>query len=157
MRKRKIHHGSPKELPDDEVWLDLGHLAQVELTSEDAAHPVESALIPGIAGGWLASDPGEQIVRLLFDEPLGLRRIHLLFSETMRERTQEFVLSWSRDGGRSYREIVRQQFTFSPPDTIREIEDYRVVLDGVNALELRIIPDISKGPACASLEQLRLA
>jgi hypothetical protein len=81
----------------------------------------------------------------------------LLFQENERERTQQFVLRWSADAGQSYREIVRQQYNFSPPDTISESEDYTVALAGVTALELSIIPDISGGTARASLAQLRLA
>jgi hypothetical protein len=66
------------------------------------------------------------------------------------------VLRWSKDGGRSYREILRQQYTFSPPGATREVEDYTVNLDGVTALELTIVPDISGGDARASLISLRL-
>jgi hypothetical protein len=66
------------------------------------------------------------------------------------------VLRWSSDGGQSYREIVRQQYNFSPPGTTSEYEDYTVELDGLTALELSIVPDISGVPACASLAQLRL-
>ena len=80
-----------------------------------------------------------------------------MFQEDEQERTQEFVLQWSPDGGQSYREIVRQQYNFSPPEAAREIEDYNVDLDAVTALELRIVPDISGGSARASLAQLRVA
>jgi hypothetical protein len=52
---------------------------------------------------------------------------------------------------------VRQQYNFSPPAAVHEVEDYDVDLDGVTALELRIMPDISGGSAQASLAQLRLA
>ena len=157
MRKRIIGHG-PREVSAVEPgWLDLEHLAQVEITSEDINHPIESALIPSIGLGWQAAQPGEQTIRLLFDEPLRLRRIHLVFYEGDLERTQEFVLRWSPDGGQSYREIVRQQYNFSPPDVAREAEDYDVDLDGVTELELKIVPDISRGSARASLAQLRLA
>jgi hypothetical protein len=52
---------------------------------------------------------------------------------------------------------VRQQYNFSPPGTVSEAEEYCVDLDGVRALELRIIPDVSGGDARASLKQLRLA
>ena len=61
------------------------------------------------------------------------------------------------DRGQSYREIVRQQYNFSPPEAIREVEDYDLNLDGVTALELTIIPDISGGSARASLAQWRVA
>lgn len=138
-------------------WLDLERLARAELTSEDGAYPIEAAVGGMPAGGWRASGPGEQVVRLLFDEPLGLRRIHLQFRETDQVRTQEFVVRWSRDGGRTWQEVVRQQFNFSPPTTTDETEDYRVALDGVRALEIRILPDIGEGQARASLARLRLA
>jgi hypothetical protein len=107
--------------------------------------------------GWRASQPGEQLIRLLFDEPQRLRRATLLFVEIECERTQEFVLRWSADGGRSYREVVRQQYTFTPPGTTRQDEDYGVDLEEVTALELKIVPDIGGGGARASLAQLRLA
>jgi hypothetical protein len=72
-------------------------------------------------------------------------------------RTQEYVLRWSADGGRSFREIVRQQWNFSPQGTTRETEDHHIELPAVTVLELSIIPDISGGNAVASLAQLRLA
>jgi hypothetical protein len=157
MRKRVIGHG-PREVSAVEPgWLDLERLAQVEITSEDINHPIESALIPDMGSGWRAAQPGEQTIRLLFDETLRLKRIHLAFHEGERERTQEFVLRWSSDGGQSYREIVRQQYNLSPPEAVREVEDYDVDLDGVTALELRIVPNISGGSARASLAQLRIA
>ena len=90
-------------------------------------------------------------------QPQRLTRIALVFEETETSRTQEFVLRWSGDGGRSFREIVRQQWNFSPPDTIHEVEEYRVELSGVTVLELVIVPDISRGSARASLKSLRLA
>ena len=132
-------------------------LIQIEVTSEDAAHPIESALVHAGAQGWRAEGPGEQTIRLRFDEPAKLQRVRLVFREELQGRTQEFVLRWSSDGGRTYREIVRQQYTFSPPGTAREIEEYAVDLDGVTALELRIVPDIGGGDARASLERMQLA
>jgi hypothetical protein len=157
MRKRIIDHG-PRDVKAEEYdWLDLERLAQVEITSEEVYHPIESALIPGAGPGWRAEQPGEQTIRLRFDAPLRLRRIHLVFHEDEQERTQEFVLRWSPDGGQSYREIVRQQYNFSPPEVAQETEDYDIDLNGVMALELRIVPDISGGSTRASLTQLRVA
>lgn len=157
MRKRIIGPGPREFAAVEPDWLDLERLAQVEITSEDADYPIDSALIPGTGSGWRAAQSGEQTIRLLFDEPLRLTRIHLVFHEGERERTQEFVLQWSPDGGQSYREIVRQQYNFSPPDVAREVEDYDVDLDGLTALELKIVPDISRGSARAALAQLRVA
>jgi hypothetical protein len=158
MRKQIITQSSQESSSPEPNWLDLGPLAQVEVTSEEAAHPIESALIPGTGLGWRAAESGEQTIRLLFDVPQRIRRIRLLFDEQMGgARTQEFVLSWSPGGEQHYREIVRQQYNFSPPGVTSEVEDYALDLDNVAALELVIIPDISGGHACASLVQLRLA
>jgi hypothetical protein len=140
----------------NEGWLDLDGAAVVEVTSEDKEHPVESALVPGETRGWRAAASGTQTVRLIFDEPQRLTRIALAFEETETERTQEFVLRWSGDGGRSFREVVRQPWNFSPPNTNREVEEYQFDLSGVTVLELVIVPDISRGSAHASLKSLRL-
>jgi hypothetical protein len=157
MRKRIVPHGVQEISPTDQHWLALDRLAQVEITSEDAAHPIESALRPDTGPGWQAARPGEQTIRLLFDAPMRLSRIRLVFDEAQHVRTQEFALRWSSDGGQSYRPLVRQQYNFSPPATTREVEDYTVNLDGVTALELSIVPDISKSEARASLARLQLA
>jgi hypothetical protein len=138
-------------------WLDVERLAEVEVTSEDAAHPIESALRPGAEAGWRAAEPGVQTIRLRFDDPRPVERIRLVFDERDTARTQEFVLRWSADGGRTYREIVRQQYTFSPSGATQEIEDYTVELDGVTAVELQIVPDISGGPMRASLSEWTIA
>ena len=157
MRKRIINQSTESTSSSNQQWLNVERLAQVEVTSEDAAHPIESALVPGAGSGWRALQPGQQTVRLLFDEPQRVRRMRLLFQENEQERTQEFALRWSSDSGQSYREIVRQQYNFSPPATTSECEDYAVELNGVTALELTIVPDISGARVCASLAQLRLA
>jgi len=122
MRKRLITP-IPKDAPaPDEGWLDLDREAVVEVTSENKDYPVESALVSGETRGWRAADSGTQTIRLIFDEPQRLKRIALVFEEAEIERTQEFVLRWSGDGGRSFREVVRQQWNFSPPNTSREVE-----------------------------------
>jgi hypothetical protein len=157
MRKRIISQTTHDASPASPQWLDIERLAQVEVTSEDPAHPIDAALVPSAGSGWRPGEPGEQTVRLLFDQPQKVRRMRLVFQELNQPRTQQFVLRWSPDGGQSYREVVRQQYNFSPPDTTSETEDYIVDLDGVTALELNIVPDISGGPARAWLSELRLA
>jgi len=157
MRKRIIT-SVPQSAPSTETdWLDVRGTAAVEVTSETKAHPIESALVPGETQGWGAAGPGPQLIRLLFDKPQKLQHIWLVVAETETARTQEFVLRWSGDMGRSFREIVRQQWTFSPPGTVREVEDYTVDLSDVTVLELNIVPDKGGGAAHASLESLRLA
>src|SRR5438067_9191119 len=110
MRKR-ITSKPQRESPSAHTsWLDLEALARVEGTSEDAAHPIESALLTVGAAGWRAQSPGEQTIRLLFEPPQRLRRIRLLFREAKDTRTQEFVLRWSPTTENSWRDVVRQQY-----------------------------------------------
>ena len=157
MRKRIIAPVQQETASADQDWLNVEALAEVEITSEDAAHPIESALLPGRASGWRAAGPGKQTIRLLFAAPQHLRRIWLHFVETHIGRTQEYALRWSPDGGESFREIVRQQWNFSPEGATSQTEDHHVDLPAVTVLEVSIIPDTSGGPALASLAQLRLA
>ncbi len=42
--------------------------------------------------GWRAAGPGEQTIRLFFDQPQRVRRIWLHFVDFRKERTQQFVL-----------------------------------------------------------------
>jgi hypothetical protein len=157
MRKRIITPVQQGNAPRDQDWLNVEKLAEVEITSEDAAYPIESALVPGGTAGWRAAGPGKQTIRLLFSQPQRLRRIWLSFEESRVERTQEYVLRWSADGGQSFREIVRQQWNFSPQGATSQTQDHHVELSAVSVLELSIIPDTSGGSALASLAQLRLA
>ena len=93
MRKRIINDGAEGVSTADKNWLDLEGLAQAEVSSEDAAHPIESALIPPAGSGWRAAQPGKQTVRLLFDKPQKVRRIRLVFQENEQERTSIHCLS----------------------------------------------------------------
>ena len=55
MRKRIIAHVQKETAASDQDWLNVEGLVEVEITSEDAAHPIESALLPGRALGWRAA------------------------------------------------------------------------------------------------------
>jgi len=156
MRKRIVGQGDQDVSPTDQYWLDVERLAQVEITSEDPAHPFESVLADA-GPGWRALQPGEQTIRLLFDVPMRINRIRLVFDEQQTGRAQEFVLRWLPDGEQSYRELRRQGYNFSPPGTTREVEDFTVKLERVTALELNILPDTGGGEARASLARLQLA
>jgi hypothetical protein len=128
----------------------------VEVTSEDPQHPIEGALVRGDERGWRASEAGTQTIRLVFDRPQNIERIELAFDENEAARTQEFVLRWMPNMGQP-REIIRQQWNFSPPATVHEAEKFTVRLSRVSTLELIITPDIGGGQDHASLSQLRLA
>jgi len=157
MRKRIVGLPAGENPAIDAEWLDLEALAEAEITSESEAHPIESALTSDIGPGWRAAHRGKQMIRLVFDRPRSMRRIRLVFREEDRPRTQEFVLRWLPRGEVVPREIVRQQYHFSPPGTTEEIEEYCVELEDVAALELGIVPDIGGEDAHATLAELRVA
>lgn len=156
MRKQIIVPTRQIVSPEKQNWLNLEQLAQIELTSEAGIHPIESAFTTNESQGWQAAQSGKQTIRLVFDEPQNIRRIKLMFREKEQERTQEFLVRWLSADSLSYQEVVRQQYNFSPPDTIQEVEDYAVNLHGMIALELSINPDINNPGAFASLAQLQL-
>jgi hypothetical protein len=140
------------------AWLDLKSNAAVEISSEDSAHPIESALDPdGRGAGWRAAEPGIQVVRLVFNQPQRISLVRLRFKETEVQRTQEFALRWSQNRSGPLRDIVRQQWNFSPAGSNVESEEYRVNLERATVLELTINPDVSGGKALASLDEFRVA
>ncbi len=80
MRKRIVV--SPRGMqtrgdPDQNGWLDLEQIATVEITSEDPAFPIESALRLNHGSGWRASQKGEELIRIIFDEPVSIHRMQL--------------------------------------------------------------------------------
>jgi hypothetical protein len=156
MRKSVLEHlaGRADSKPD-ENWLDVERLATVQVTSEDPAFPIESVF--SNSGSWRAAKEGEQVIRLIFDEPQTLHRIWLRFSEAKIARTQQFALRWAGPGGQTFHEIARQQWNFSPDASTEEFEDYRVNLNEVSTLELTIQPEITAGNAVATLTCWRIA
>src|SRR5258706_9370332 len=154
MRKRLITPTPETVRSHGEGWLEIERAAIAEITSEEKDYPIEAAFVSGEAQGWRASETGRQTIRLVFDQPQRVRQISLVFEEKDTARTQEFVLRWSSDGGNSFREIIRQQWNFSPPETIREVEEYQVELSNVTVLELTIVPSTSGGSARASPKRL---
>lgn len=133
-------------------------MAQVELTSEDATDPIEFALLPGQnQSGELHHTGGADHIRLIFDQPQRLGRIWLLFIEPEIARTQVFVLRWSSDGGRPFLKILRQQWNFSLPGAIREVEDYYFELWCGTARTSHYPGSEGRCDVRASLAQLRLA
>ncbi len=154
--RKKIIGQTEEGVSDEGEWLDLETMASVEISSEDADHPIESAIRPG-SKGWRAAEGGEQVVRFVFDEARRIRRIRLVFHEEQHERTQEFSLAWSGENDPHLREIVRQQYNFNPAHNAREVEDYKVDLHKVKAIELRLRPDISGKDVRASLGLIQIA
>jgi hypothetical protein len=152
----KPSHTPPAPMPGE---IDIAAVATVLVTSEDPDHPVDRAFDqqrgPG-GGRWVAGEPGEQTLILAFDAPQTIRRILLEVEEPEVARTQELQLAVSGDGGQTYRELVRQEFNFSPPGTTFEREDWAVAAEGVTHLRVWIKPDKGGKPCRATLTSLVL-
>ena len=159
MRKSIISPSAAAAVPTNEQWRELERIARVEISSEDELFPIEHALGRKGTTGWRAAGTGPQVIRLHFDEPLNIKRLHLHFVERAAERSQEFAVY--AGSGTDVKEVVRQQWAFSPHGSTDEIEDYTVSLSGITTLEIRIDPDRSHDPKqsqhYASLQSLKLA
>ena len=102
MIKRIIGPEHKIKSPGNEHWLTLDTIAQVELTSEEMGIQIESGLLPNTESGWdwEAAQPGPR--RCVFSlNGHRITHVHLEFQEYQSTRTQEFVLRWSSNGGRS--------------------------------------------------------
>jgi hypothetical protein len=147
---------SPIPIPGE---IDIAAVATVLVTSESPEHPIDRAFdaLSGPGGTrWVAGEVGEQTVILAFDAPLSIRRVALEVEEMEVPRTQEIQLAVSDDGGQTYRELVRQEYNFSPPGTTFEREDWAVAAGGVTHLRLHIKPDKGGKPCRATITSLGL-
>ena len=148
MRKSIVSPSAVTATPISDLWRDLERIARVEISSEDEQFPIEHALGKKETTGWRAAGTGPQLIRL---------RLHFL--DRAAERSQEFAVFAGT--GSELKEVVRQQWSFSPNGSTEEIEDYAVNLSGITTLEVRIDPDRSHDPKqsqnYASLQRLKLA
>ncbi len=155
MRKTILGKQSEDASQISDQWFGIDTIAGLGVTSEAKEAPVESVFDPNSETGWRAGNAGLQVIRVTFSEPKTIRRIQLEFRETQFERTQEFTLHATAAGGEGT-EVIRQQWTFSPGGSTREVEDYRLNLNDISIVELTINPDLQYGRAHASLLHLRI-
>jgi len=75
------------------------------------------------------------------------------WKESWRDEYLKWIcgLCLSCDGGRTYRELLRQEYNFSPPGTTFEREKWTVSAEGVTHLRLVIKPDKGDKPCRATL------
>jgi hypothetical protein len=137
----------------------IAAIATVWVTSEAAAAPIDHVFDQSRGPGgsrWVAAEPGEQRLILAFDTPQTLHTISLEVEEPEVSRTHVLCVSVSSDGGQTYRELRRQEYTFSPPGTTYEREVWAVTVDGATHLQLVITPDKGGTPCRATLTSLAL-
>jgi hypothetical protein len=159
VRKRPLaaNTTAPAARPSDKIHIAGG--ATIAYSFEDPAHPVEN-LFDGRSGPggtrWISTrlDTVEHIV-VEFDQPRTISRLVYEVEETARERTQEVRVEASDDGGRAYRQILVQEYNFSPRGATFQREEQRVDLRQITHLRLTIVPNKS-GSGTATLTTLRL-
>ena len=160
MLRKQIVPRRSSESASREGEISIPDVATVQVTSEEADHPIDNAFDQNRGPGgsrWIAAGPGEQTVTLLFDRPQTIRQIGLEVEELVVSRTQEVAVSTSSDGGQTCREIVRQEFNFSPPGTSFERELWSTSAGAVTHLRLEIKPDKGGRVGRATLTSLTLA
>ena len=73
----------------------------------------------------------------------------------MRERTPEVRVEISDDGGRTYRQILVQEYNFSPRGRFTSAKSNAFNLENVTHLRLMVVPN-KRGSGAATLAALRL-
>lgn len=141
--------GAPKET-DAVRWLDLEAVADVTIVA--GGRRVERSL-----GAWSVDRPGEQLIEVRFHRPTSVGRLRVVLSEVEQSRTQEMTIWASLHRGERHREVMRQQFNFSPNGATEEVEEYGLQLEEVSAIQVRIVPSIDGRPAIARVRELRVA
>lgn len=148
----KESHGSGKE-------ISIADTATVLMTSEQPDHPIDHICDGQHGPGstrWIAGQSGDQTIILAFDAARNIDTVGLEIEERDVSRTQELTLATSRDGGQTYREVLRQEFNFSPTGTTFEHEEWRVAAEGVTNLRVWIRPDKGGKPCRATITSLVL-
>jgi hypothetical protein len=156
-----------KRLMREESWtppersgeIDIARHATLAYSSEDPDHLLEH-LIDGHCGRgatrWASARPNtaERIV-LEFDDPQRISRLVYEVEECSQPRTQEVRVEVSTDHGRTYRQVLAQDYTFSPQGATFQHEDLRLDLPAITHLSLTIVPN-KGGSGVATLTSLRL-
>jgi hypothetical protein len=149
-RAQRRDNRTTPDRPAEIQWLDLDAVAEVTI----------------VAGGrrlrrnppaWTAECSGEQLIEVRFRRPTPVSRLRVTCSEFEQSRTQEMTIWASLHRGERHREVLRQQFNFSPDGATNEVEEYALQLEAVSAIQLRIVPSIDGRPAVAHVKELRLA
>jgi len=152
LRKRSLEADAATSVRDNDE-IDIAGCATIAYSSVE--HLLDRRSGPG-ATRWISARPDtvEHIV-VEFDQPQAIGRLVYEVEEAIRERTQEVRVEVSEDGGRTYRQILVQEYTFSPRGATYQREEQRFNLHQVSHLRFTIVPN-KNGSGTATLTALRL-
>ena len=111
IRKKVI---DKKERPE-EGWLDLSQCAAFEVTSEDSGSPLENTLSPD-EKKWIAATPGEQTIRITFDEPQNISKIFLLLRKLRMHGVKSLSYRGNRSASRDGRKLRGNSLISAPQE-----------------------------------------
>ena len=131
-------------------WLDLDVLADVTIL-------VGGQRVARSLRAWCADCPGEQMIEIRFRHPTTVSRLRVVSWAPEQSRTQEMAVWASSHRGERHREVLRQQFTFSPAGATQNVEEYALQLEDVSALQVRIVPSVDGQRAVARVTELHVA
>lgn len=158
LRKRQLG-SDPATSVSDADEIDIASCATIAYSSEDPARPVEHLFDACSGPGgtrWISArrNTTEQIV-VEFDRPQTISRLLYEVEETERERTQEVRVEVSEDAGRTYRQVLVQEYTFSPTGATYQRQENSFNPVHASSLRLTIVPN-KNGAGTAALTSLRL-
>jgi F5/8 type C domain len=158
VRKRPLNEQSSKP-PERSGEIDIASHATLVYSSEDPDHPLEYLIDRHCGRGgtrWASArlNSTERIV-LEFDHFQRVSGLVYEVEECGEERTQEVRVSVSSDHGRTYNQVLVQEYTFSPQGATFQHEELRLELPAITHLSLTIVPNKS-GSGLATLTSLRL-
>jgi hypothetical protein len=159
IRKRMMSEQRGSQIPERGKEIDIAASATIAYSSEDAQHPVDYLIDTHYGRGgtcWSSAraDETEHIV-LEFDNPQPISCLVYEVEESRLQRTQEVRVAVSLDHGRSYRQVLVQEYTFSPQGATFQHEELRLDLPAITHLSLTIVPN-KGGSGVATLTSLRL-
>lgn len=155
VRKRLLAHEIAARA-DSAGEIDLARCSVLAYSSEDSKHPIENLIDGREDTFWASARPNttERIV-VEFDRPQSISCMIYDAQERSVERTQELRVETSSDGGNRYRQILVQEYTFSPSGATCQHEEHWLNLPPITHLRLTVVPD-KRGAGVASLSSLRL-
>lgn len=139
--------------------IDIASHATLAYSSEDPDHPLEHLLDRHFGQGatrWASARPNAtEYIVLEFDHPQRVSRLIYEVEECLQERTQAVRVEVWTDHVRTYRQVLAQDYTFSPQGATFEHEDVQLDLPAITHLKLTIVPN-KGGSGVATLTSLRL-
>ncbi len=139
--------------------IDIVSHAALAYSSEDPNHPLEHLFDRHFGPGatrWASARPNStEYIVLEFDHVQRVSRLIYEVEERRQQRTQEVRVEVWSDRDRTYRQVLVQEYNFSPQGATFEHEDVRLDFPAISHMRLIVVPN-KTGSGVATLTSLRL-